>query len=139
MASASERSDYDLIVVGSGAGGATVARQMAVNGHRVLVLERGGRASMLGAAPTVALALEKMGLPNVWTIVALAHRLAGHLHRRLAGRPGWAYRGSAGRYAKKSWPWTFDKGISESVFNQLGTANRQSSFAFSGRQGWPES
>ena len=77
MASASERSDYDLIVVGSGAGGATVARQMAVNGHRVLVLERGGRASMLGAAPTVALALEKMGLPNVWTIVALAH-LLGH-------------------------------------------------------------
>jgi choline dehydrogenase-like flavoprotein len=32
---------YDVIVVGSGAGGSTLAYQLALNGHRVLVIERG--------------------------------------------------------------------------------------------------
>lgn len=36
--------EYDVIVVGSGAGGATVAREMARRGKSVLVLERGGAA-----------------------------------------------------------------------------------------------
>ena len=31
----------DVIVVGSGPGGATVARQLAKNGRKVLILERG--------------------------------------------------------------------------------------------------
>lgn len=62
MASAAKKTEYDLIIVGSGAGGSTVAREMAMKGYRVLMLERGGRAPMTGTAPTVAMALEKLGL-----------------------------------------------------------------------------
>ena len=34
------RRDYDLITIGGGIGGATLAKVMAEAGHRVLVLER---------------------------------------------------------------------------------------------------
>src|SRR5215469_16087485 len=33
---------WDVIIVGSGAGGGTLARRMAPTGKRILVLERGG-------------------------------------------------------------------------------------------------
>ena len=35
-------SDYDVIVIGSGAGGGTLVRQLAPSGKRILLLERGG-------------------------------------------------------------------------------------------------
>ncbi len=35
-------SDYDVIIIGSGAGGGTLARRLAPSGKRILVLERGG-------------------------------------------------------------------------------------------------
>ena len=35
-------SDYDVIVIGSGAGGGTLVRHLAPSGRRVLLLERGG-------------------------------------------------------------------------------------------------
>ena len=35
-------SDYDVIIIGSGAGGGTLAHRLAPSGKRVLVLERGG-------------------------------------------------------------------------------------------------
>jgi choline dehydrogenase-like flavoprotein len=34
-------SDYDVIIIGSGAGGGTLARRLAPSGKRVLLLERG--------------------------------------------------------------------------------------------------
>ncbi|WP_396626374.1 GMC oxidoreductase [Luteitalea sp.] len=40
--SASEVQGYDLVIVGSGAGGGTVAHALASTGLRILVLERGG-------------------------------------------------------------------------------------------------
>jgi len=54
--------EYDVIVVGSGAGGSTVAREMTRRGWKVLILERGGRAPSLGNSLTVALVLDHCGL-----------------------------------------------------------------------------
>ena len=34
--------DYDIIIIGSGAGGGTLARHLAPSGKRILILERGG-------------------------------------------------------------------------------------------------
>jgi len=33
---------YDVIIIGSGAGGGTLARSLAPSGKRILLLERGG-------------------------------------------------------------------------------------------------
>ncbi len=33
--------DYDVIIIGSGAGGGTLAHQLAPSGKRILLLERG--------------------------------------------------------------------------------------------------
>ena len=42
------QSQYDTIIVGSGPGGAIVARELARSGQRVLVLEQGGAAPLTG-------------------------------------------------------------------------------------------
>jgi choline dehydrogenase-like flavoprotein len=34
---------YDVIIIGSGAGGGTLARQLAPSGKNILILERGDR------------------------------------------------------------------------------------------------
>ncbi len=36
-----ERTDHDVIIIGTGAGGGTLARHLAPSGHRILLLERG--------------------------------------------------------------------------------------------------
>lgn len=43
-----KNNEYEFIVVGSGAGGATVAKELAKNGKRVLILEKGKRAKKMG-------------------------------------------------------------------------------------------
>jgi len=58
----SDNTDYDTIVVGSGAGGATVARELSIKGKRVLLLERGGRFNMMGNTMTMAFILKHFGL-----------------------------------------------------------------------------
>ncbi|MES2018051.1 MAG: GMC family oxidoreductase N-terminal domain-containing protein [Pseudomonadota bacterium] len=49
----SQSTHYDAIVVGSGPGGASVARELAMLGRRVLILEQGSAAQMagIGAVP----------------------------------------------------------------------------------------
>ena len=42
--------EFDTIVVGSGPGGGTVAREMSRRGHRVLILERGPNRPISGTA-----------------------------------------------------------------------------------------
>ncbi|MES2049698.1 MAG: GMC family oxidoreductase [Pseudomonadota bacterium] len=44
----SSKNSYDVIVIGSGPGGATVARELALAGKKVLVLERGSDAPLNG-------------------------------------------------------------------------------------------
>ena len=36
------KNDYDIIIIGSGAGGGTLARHLAPSGKSILILERGG-------------------------------------------------------------------------------------------------
>ena len=45
----STEKDYDVIVVGSGPGGATVAKELTEKGNRVLILERGGNPGLKGS------------------------------------------------------------------------------------------
>lgn len=54
--------EYDVIVVGSGAGGATVAREAVRKGMTVLLLERGGRVEFMGSTLTMAFILKHFGL-----------------------------------------------------------------------------
>lgn len=54
--------EYDVIVVGSGAGGSTVAREMTRRNKKVLLLERGGRTNMMGNTLTMAMILQHFGL-----------------------------------------------------------------------------
>ncbi len=49
-----QKKNYDVIVVGSGAAGCTVAREMTKKGKKVLLLEKGGRMEWLGNTATVA-------------------------------------------------------------------------------------
>ena len=54
--------EYDVIVVGSVVGGTTVAREMAISGRKVLLLERGGRFNFLGTSMTMGFMLRRFGL-----------------------------------------------------------------------------
>lgn len=54
--------EYDVIVVGSGVSGAAVARSVAEQGGRVLLLERGGRVTRMGSTLTVMRVLQGCGL-----------------------------------------------------------------------------
>ena len=57
-----EKKEYDVIVVGSGIGGTTVAREMTRRGKKVLILEKGGRTEMMGNTLTMAFILKNFGL-----------------------------------------------------------------------------
>jgi choline dehydrogenase-like flavoprotein len=54
--------EYDVIVVGSGPGGATVAREMAKYKKRVLLIERGGRIDRVGNTISMVLMSKRFGL-----------------------------------------------------------------------------
>ncbi|MBN2080137.1 MAG: GMC family oxidoreductase [Spirochaetes bacterium] len=56
------KNQYDVIVVGTGAGGSTVAREMTRRGKKVLMLEKGGRTNMMGNTLTMAFILQRFGL-----------------------------------------------------------------------------
>ena len=54
MSAELRKNDYDAIVVGSGPGGATVARELSRRGQRVLILERGGNRPLNENMRTIA-------------------------------------------------------------------------------------
>ena len=54
--------EYDVIVVGTGTGGSTVAREMTNRGKKVLMLEAGGRWEWMGNTMTAAMILKHFGM-----------------------------------------------------------------------------
>ena len=56
------KQEYDVIVVGSGVGGSTVAREMAKRKKKVLLLEAGFRVNMLGNVFSLPLMLRNFGV-----------------------------------------------------------------------------
>ena len=56
-----EERRFDTVVVGSGPGGATVARELAREGRRVMILERGGDAAVTGS---LLQAVRELGMPG---------------------------------------------------------------------------
>jgi len=54
--------DYDVIVVGTGASGCTVARELSRTGKQVLLLERGGRVKHVGNTIAMARMAKNYGL-----------------------------------------------------------------------------
>ncbi|MGB3668522.1 MAG: dehydrogenase, partial [Phormidesmis sp.] len=42
MTKAADNNHYDIIIIGTGAGGGTLAHRLAPTGKRILILERGG-------------------------------------------------------------------------------------------------
>lgn len=55
------KKNYDAIVIGSGPGGATVARQMATNGKSVLLLEKGNNKKCTGSYLNALLMFDRFG------------------------------------------------------------------------------
>jgi choline dehydrogenase-like flavoprotein len=55
------QSEYDAVIVGSGPGGATVAKELSQNNKRVLILEWGGNAPLKG---TLLQAATMIGIPG---------------------------------------------------------------------------
>jgi choline dehydrogenase-like flavoprotein len=54
--------EYDAVIVGTGIGGTTVARELTRRGKRVVMLEEGGRTDMMGNTWTLAMILRNFGL-----------------------------------------------------------------------------
>ncbi|MGC9324110.1 MAG: GMC family oxidoreductase N-terminal domain-containing protein [Desulfomonilia bacterium] len=70
--------EYDVIVVGSGPGGATVAREMSRRRKKVLLTERGGRWNWLGNTLSVAMILQNFGLTVSRTLLPLTSVTIGN-------------------------------------------------------------
>lgn len=95
--------EYDAIVVGSGPGGATVARQLSRAGKRVLILERGKDDQKLGSYLTALRALD-MGRSKEGLAMLRASTTGGasvFYSASAAEPPAWL----ASRYGIDLFPW----------------------------------
>src|SRR4029079_5773990 len=74
---------YDVIIIGSGAGGGTLARSLAPSGKRILLLERGGGGSRAAAKKLLAeRRLQHRELAFGGGLRQQPIRVGGHLVRR---------------------------------------------------------
>jgi choline dehydrogenase-like flavoprotein len=90
MAPHAVRKHAEVAVVGSGPGGATVARQLARAGKKVILLERGRdyrRKVYYGTYWGALTYADRHGLLLVLTIFALGKRLANHLLTAVNSQP----------------------------------------------------
>ncbi len=71
--------EYDVIVVGSGPGGATVAREMSRRKRKILLIERGGNWKFLGNTLGMAMILKNFGLTlsREMNVVVIANNYGG--------------------------------------------------------------
>lgn len=64
--------EYDVIVVGSGPGGAAVAREMSLRGRSVLLLERGGHVKRVGNTLSAVMMTRNLGFTvsreGIWVV-----------------------------------------------------------------------
>lgn len=141
-------SEFDAIVVGSGPGGATVARELSKRGKRVLILERGGNApikdGMFAAASilstvsvsdnllmgrafttggTTALYFAVCDPPPLETYRAFGIELAPHLEEAqrelpLAVMPDWLLRPHTIRLRETATSLGYDWGVSSMLVDQ---------------------
>ena len=88
---------WDVIIVGTGVGGATVGRSLALEGHSVLFLEKGGR---IGAnEDKYVAATPESRLAQGWWPHPISRRQPNGEHKRFYAAVGCALGGSSIHYA----------------------------------------
>ena len=94
---AADSQQWDVIIIGTGVGGATVGHSLALAGLRVLFLEKGGRIAA-GADDSTAVAPEARVAHGFWPH-PVSQRQANGEHRRFYAAIGCALGGSSIHYA----------------------------------------
>jgi choline dehydrogenase-like flavoprotein len=88
--------DWDVIVIGTGVGGATVGHSLALKGLSVLFLDKGGRVGPRdnSTAPVTP----EAGMAQGWWPHPISHRQANGAHKRFYGPVGCALGGTSIHY-----------------------------------------
>ena len=128
--------EYDVIVVGTGPGGATVARELARRKKSVLMLERGGRLNFVGNTPAMGLMSKRFGLTRSreknWVVSVFNYGGASNFSAGAAVDPPTSVFGPAGIDLKAEAAWARrelkvgplpDELVGESVLRILEAAN----------------
>jgi choline dehydrogenase-like flavoprotein len=89
--------DWDVIIIGTGVGGATVGRSLALGGLSVLFLEKGGRIGPSEESDVAA--TPESRLAHGWWPNPVSHRQSNGDHKRFYSAVGCALGGSSIHYA----------------------------------------
>jgi choline dehydrogenase-like flavoprotein len=89
--------DWDVIIIGTGVGGATVGRSLALEGFSVLFLEKGGRTD--ASEESNAAVTPESRLAHGWWPHPVSHRQANGDRKRFYAAVGCALGGSSIHYA----------------------------------------
>jgi len=107
---ANNENSYDLIVVGSGACGATIAREVSATGKRVLVLERGKSTNMRETAFSMISVMDEVSLgKGLSTARALTTGGSTSLYFGVANYPNLDTYRDLGIDLDKSFDWACDQ------------------------------
>jgi choline dehydrogenase-like flavoprotein len=89
--------EWDVIIIGTGVGGATLGHALALRGLSVLFLEKGGRVGPTDASN--ATATPESGMTQGWWPHPISHRQTNGVRRRFYAPIGCALGGSSIHYA----------------------------------------